>query len=233
MSFYHYLSSVPPHIVLSWCDCQELADVLGITMDVKYIRPAHCYVAPDLSATNPAFIAGQKRSSHKRGCDLASVPVYLLSKNRVPVSHPQRQPRGHTTPTRSRRSRHCGEWSADTVSLDEVPITNHLKKDRFMDLIRTGRSVSTHRATIRKPVHPVAPAIEVPDFSNAPCVKPHVASRASYTLQEPAEALDKGIGSKTTQETDNPCLYKGAWGPRKQGVGEGLAEKVGKGLAKD
>ena len=34
------------------------------------------------------------------------------------------------------------------------------------------------------------------------------------------------------QETVNPCLQTGAWGPRKEGVGEGLAEKVGKGLAK-
>ena len=30
----------------------------------------------------------------------------------------------------------------------------------------------------------------------------------------------------------NPCLSTGAWGPRKQGLGEGLAEKVCKGLAK-
>ena len=33
------------------------------------------------------------------------------------------------------------------------------------------------------------------------------------------------------QEAINPCLQTGAWGPRKVGVGEGLADKVGKGLA--
>ena len=39
-------------------------------------------------------------------------------------------------------------------------------------------------------------------------------------------------GLPRSQETVNPCLSPGAWGPRKERVGEGLAEKVGKGLAK-
>ena len=30
----------------------------------------------------------------------------------------------------------------------------------------------------------------------------------------------------------NQCQALNAWGPRKEGVGKGLAEKVGKGLAK-
>ena len=40
------------------------------------------------------------------------------------------------------------------------------------------------------------------------------------------------VPSNSLQEAVNPGLYTGAWGPRKGGVGEGLAERVGKGLAK-
>ena len=40
------------------------------------------------------------------------------------------------------------------------------------------------------------------------------------------------LKSSKVQEAVNPCLSTGAWGLRKEGVGEGLAEKVGERLAK-